>query len=83
MPFFTETWGERDSRRWRRGITVSLVASAVLGILWLAFGIGGNLLFFSLAMLFLLVIGIVVPVVIIGLGAVIIRQLRRISKFLT
>jgi hypothetical protein len=83
MAYSNETWGERDARRWRRGITVSLVASAVLGILWLAFGIGGNLLFFSLAMLFLLVIGIVVPVVIIGLGALVIQQLRRISRFLS
>jgi len=38
-----------------------LVASAVLTILQIAFGIGGKLLFYSLVMLLTLVMGITVP----------------------
>ena len=62
MAYRNESWGERDSRRWCWWIAALLVASAALGIVRLAFGIGAKLLFYSLAMLFLLIIGIAVPV---------------------
>jgi hypothetical protein len=49
MAYPNETWGERDSRRWYLGIAISVIASVILGIAWLAFGVGGNLLVYSLA----------------------------------
>jgi hypothetical protein len=60
-----------------------LAASAVLCLLWLVFGIGRNLLIYSLAMLLLLAVGIVFPIVVIGIGTILIHQLRRIGKFLS
>jgi hypothetical protein len=82
MAFRSETWGERDSRRWRWWIAVLFLASVVLGIVRLAFGIGGNLLLYSLAMLFLLFMPIAVPVVVIGLVALVVDGLGRLSRLL-
>jgi hypothetical protein len=77
MAYRNESWGERDSRHWRWWIVALVVASAALGIVRLAFGIGGELLSYLLAMVFLLVMGIVVPVFVVGLGTLIVQLLRR------
>ena len=79
----TRPWGERDFQRWLWWIAALLAASAVLCLLWLVFGIGRNLLIYSLAMLLLLAVGIVFPIVVIGIGTILIHQLRRIGKFLS
>jgi hypothetical protein len=80
MAYPNESWGERDRRRRGWTIAVSLVASIILGIAWLAFGVGGNLLVYSLGIAFLLIAGLAVPVVIVGIGVLVIRGLRWIRR---